>query len=60
MQLSGWEVLSNKIQLQMAAHPDDFDSDCDECPTSSSSSSRLVGEDEEDDHEEEENSKKDR
>jgi hypothetical protein len=35
VQLSDWESLSKKIQEQMAANPDDFDSDSDESRTSS-------------------------
>jgi hypothetical protein len=38
VQLSDWESLSKKIQEQMAANPDNFDSDSDESSTLSSSS----------------------
>jgi hypothetical protein len=50
LQLSDWEALSEKVQGQMRANPDDFDSDSDESSTASSSSSNPeVEEDDEED-----------
>ena len=59
VQLSDWESLSKKIQEQMAANPDDFDSDSDESSTSSSCSHKPY-EDSPDQEEEEEEDKKDK
>lgn len=62
VQLSDWDTLSKKVQEQMAANPDDFDSDSsDESSSTSSSSSgspEEVEEEEEEDAEDE--NKKDR
>jgi hypothetical protein len=59
IQLSDWESLSKKIQEQMAANPDNFDSDSDESSTSSSCSNSPE-EDSPDQEEEEEEEKKDK
>ena len=58
VQLSDWESLSKKIQEQMAANPDDFDSDSDESSTSSSCSN--IPEEDNPQQEEEDENKKDK
>ena len=54
VQLSDWESLSKKIQVQMAANPDDFDSDSDESSTSSSCSHKPEGDSPDQEEEEKE------
>jgi hypothetical protein len=52
VQLSDWESLSKKIQEQMAANPDDFDSDSDE-----SSNPEVDSPDQEEEEEEDKKNK---
>jgi hypothetical protein len=52
VQLSDWESLSKKIQEQMAANPDDFDSDSDE-----SSNPKVDSPDQEEEEEEDKKNK---
>jgi hypothetical protein len=60
VQLSDWESLSKNIQEQMAANPDDFDSDSDESSTSSSCSHNPYEDSPNQEEEEEEEDKKDK
>ena len=57
VQLSDWEMLSKKVQEQMAANPDDFDSDSDESSTSLSNPGSPEEDNKEEEEAEEENKK---